>query len=262
MSVEKSDKRFASTLARGLTILRIFRPVDDGLSNLEISQRSGIPRPTVSRLTYTLCALGYLTHGKRHDKYRLGPAALALGNIAAASFDFVHTATPIMQDLADSTGTLIAVAIQDDGGMLLAKTWRPAGSPPIWMDAGYRMPMDGSSCGKAFLGALSPKEFQTYLARQGDANPDQVDALHDLHATARKELGALGFAMTSGEGRYTQAIHAAAVPFRPSEFAEPVAFLTGGPASALSDAHIRDVVGAELVSAVAELQSRIEQTAT
>ena len=73
---ESQDRRFATTLARGLSVLRAFRPSDDGLGNAEISERTGLPKSTVSRLTFTLQSLGYLTHAGRHDLYRPGPALL------------------------------------------------------------------------------------------------------------------------------------------------------------------------------------------
>ena len=58
-----TDRRFATTLSRGLSVLRAFRPSDDGLGNAEIAARTGLPKSTVSRLTYTLQALGYLPGG-------------------------------------------------------------------------------------------------------------------------------------------------------------------------------------------------------
>ena len=76
----EKDRRFASTLARGLSVLRAFRASDDGLSHMEIVQRTGLPNATVSRLTFTLGELGYLSHAGKNDRYRLGPAALVLGN--------------------------------------------------------------------------------------------------------------------------------------------------------------------------------------
>ena len=42
-----NDPRFATTLARGLSVLRAFRVTDDGLSNAEIAQRTGAPLGTV-----------------------------------------------------------------------------------------------------------------------------------------------------------------------------------------------------------------------
>jgi len=55
----EGDRQFATTLARGLEVLRCFTPLEPLLGNKEISVRTGLPKPTVSRLTYTLTKLGY-----------------------------------------------------------------------------------------------------------------------------------------------------------------------------------------------------------
>ena len=126
---DTTDRRFATTLARGLMVLRAFRASDDGLGNAEIAERTGIPKSTVSRLTFTLQTLGYLTHARRHDRYRPGPALLALGNVAQASISFVDLAGPIMQRLADETGTLSLLLVRDEIKLLIVKTCAPGGCP-------------------------------------------------------------------------------------------------------------------------------------
>ena len=42
------DRQFATTLARGLDILRCFTPEEPFLGNKELSERTGLPRPTTS----------------------------------------------------------------------------------------------------------------------------------------------------------------------------------------------------------------------
>jgi len=248
----KDDKRYANTLARGLSVLRAFRPTDNGLGNLEISERTGLPRSTVSRLTFTLCALGYLTHGRHHDKYRLGPAALALGNIAAASFGFIETATPIMQKLADETKTLIGVAIQDDGKMLMVKTWRPAKSATIWLNVGYRMPVLTSSSGAAYLGALNEDERNKLMALlPGDEARDCLE----LWNRAQDCLLSEGYVYLAGPDRFSQSVAALATPYRPSEFSEPVAFLSGAASTDLTEARMKTSVGPQLAHAVDQLRN-------
>jgi len=246
----KEDKRFANTLARGLSVLRAFGPNDDGLGNLEISERTGLPRSTVSRLTFTLCALGYLTHGRHHEKYRLGPAALALGNIAGASFGFVETATPLLQRLADETMTLLGVAIQDDGKMLIVKTWRPKNSTTTWLNVGYRMPMLTSSSGAAFLGALSRAELSRLTAGMG---ADERSAYEKARGSYQSALLTDGYAFVQGEQRYNQSINAIAAPYRPSEFGEPVVIFSGARDQDLGDERIRGEHGPALASALQEL---------
>ncbi len=76
----EGDRKFVVALARGLDVLRCFRARDGFLTNQEIAERTGLPKPTVTRLTYTLCQLGYLQQNPqtrkiparaRHDHARL-----------------------------------------------------------------------------------------------------------------------------------------------------------------------------------------------
>ena len=57
---QEEDRQFVTALARGLELLRCFTPSESALSNLDLAKKSGLPRPTVSRLTHTLARLGYL----------------------------------------------------------------------------------------------------------------------------------------------------------------------------------------------------------
>ncbi|WP_245999350.1 helix-turn-helix domain-containing protein [Paracoccus methylarcula] len=56
----EGDRNFVTAIARGFEVLRCFRLDETTLTNQEIAGRTGLPKPTVSRLTYTLCKLGYL----------------------------------------------------------------------------------------------------------------------------------------------------------------------------------------------------------
>src|SRR5882672_3568574 len=96
-----ADRKFVTALARGLEVLRAFTSTDGLLGNGEIAERAGLPKPTVSRLTYTLTKLGYLSHVDRLAKYQLAPAALALGYTALANIRIRQLARTHMQELAD-----------------------------------------------------------------------------------------------------------------------------------------------------------------
>ncbi|HEX7055108.1 MAG TPA: helix-turn-helix domain-containing protein, partial [Burkholderiales bacterium] len=97
----EGDRQFATTLARGLEVLRCFTPLEPLLGNKEISVRTGLPKPTVSRLTYTLTKLGYLRHNMRLGKYQLGSAVLSIGYPLLASMNVRQAARPLMKELAD-----------------------------------------------------------------------------------------------------------------------------------------------------------------
>src|SRR5262249_61699916 len=63
------DRKFVGALGRGLDVLRCFGPRDRWLANQEIAARTGLARPTVSRLVYTPTQPGFLRppHARRDD---------------------------------------------------------------------------------------------------------------------------------------------------------------------------------------------------
>ena len=107
--VGKQDRHFVTALSRGLDVLSCFRSGSRLLGNQDISERCRLPKSTVSRLTYTLTKLGYLHYVKESGKYRLGTATLALGSAVLGRFEVRDLARPLMQELADSTGTTVSL---------------------------------------------------------------------------------------------------------------------------------------------------------
>src|SRR6476659_9511252 len=89
-----TDRSFVVALSRGLDVLRAFHPNDGLLGNQEIAARTNLPKPTISRLTYTLTKLGYLTPVPRFEKYQLAPSAMSLGYAALANLGVRHCPRP------------------------------------------------------------------------------------------------------------------------------------------------------------------------
>ncbi len=256
---QPDDRRFATTLARGLSVLRAFRPSDDGLGNAELAERTGLPRSTVSRMTFTLQALGYLTHARHHDRYRPGPALLVLGNTAATAIGFVDMAGPLMQRLADETGTLALLLVRDGAKMLVVRTWRPRAVASLWLEVGHRLPLNGSSSGQAMLAALPSAGFARVTAEaNGDRGltPERAAA---IRAEAGGQLLSQGFAIADPASYFAPHIHAVAAPFHPRDLTEPVIFTCGAPPDMLSVGRMRDEVGPALRAAVTELERMIGQ---
>ena len=252
------DRRFATTLARGLSVLRAFRADDDGLGNAELASRTGLPRSTVSRLTFTLRALGYLEHARGDDRYRPGPVLLSLGNVAAGAIPFVDAAAPLMQRVADDTGTLAVLGVRDGEKLLLVRAWRPRGVASLWLEVGHRVPVRGSSSGHALLAALTDAAFARVLDALGDAALDPAEAM-----CARREglagLDAEGFVVADPKTYFTPNIHAAAVPFHARELAEPVVFTCGATPRDLPLERLRREVGPALRASVDALAAATGQ---
>src|SRR3982075_2477701 len=108
-----ADRSFFVALFPGPDVLRAFRPHDGLLGNQEIAARTNLPKPTVSRLTYTLTKLGYLTPVPRFEKYQLAPSAMALGYAALANLGVRHLSESFRNQLMRETGAAVAVGGRD-----------------------------------------------------------------------------------------------------------------------------------------------------
>ena len=243
MSGDTTDRKFANTLARGLAVLRAFRASDSGLTHAQIADRTGLPKPTVSRLTYTLCELGYLSHG--------GPSAIALGSVASVAVNFLDLVSDAMQELADKTGTLLLVAVRDDEKMMLVRTWRPQNASTIWLEPGHRIPVFGSSSGMAVVASLGEERFEQ-LTPEAD--------MRRFRAEGYSQLIEQGFAYASEGTRYASTINAVSVPYFAEEFGEPVSFTAGAMPHDLPDSRIVQEVGPALRELVRALEQRTGRT--
>lgn len=238
-----SERKFANTLARGLTVLRAFRISDDGLTHSQLVERTGLAPATVTRLSYTLCETGYLS--QRAGLFRLGPATLALASVAYAGTSFVDLADAPMKALADRTRMLVLMAVQDGASMSFVKTWRPAGVASIWLEPGNRVPIAKSSTGQAFVAALSPDRFETL-------DPDP--ALRDQRRQGFRQLTAQGFTFVSGVERFSDTVHAVARPYYAGDLGAPVVFVAGATPADLTDERIVAEVGPALRDVVIDLE--------
>src|SRR5690348_6073241 len=116
------DAAFATTLAKGLVVLEAFTAGTAILGNMELSARTGLPRPTVARLTHTLAELGYLRYDRDLAKYRLGARALRMARPLLASMQFRQAARPLMQDLAESVRGTVSIGLLDGTAAIYVET--------------------------------------------------------------------------------------------------------------------------------------------
>ena len=65
------DTQLVGSVVRALRLLNAFQSGDGPLGNAELAERTGLTKPTVSRLAYTLVRCGYLTYNPRYRVYEL-----------------------------------------------------------------------------------------------------------------------------------------------------------------------------------------------
>jgi DNA-binding IclR family transcriptional regulator len=197
--VPGNDRKFVVALARGLEVLRVFTPSDGLLGNQEISTRTGLPKATVTRLTYTLTLLGYLSHIERLGKYQLAPAALALGYSTLANMRIRQIARPHMQALANYSGGSVALGSRDRLNLLYVEHCRAKSTVMLRLDVGARIPIATTAMGRALIAAVPEKEREFLMRhiakREGKAWPKVRAGIE----RAVKDLAARGFTLSVGE---------------------------------------------------------------
>lgn len=233
-----------TALARGLQILRAFGPGDDFLGNAELARRTGIPRPTISRLTSTLTTLGYLRYSERMEKYQLGPGVLALGFRFLASMSIRDIAQPFMQKLADDTDCLVALGTEDGEYMTYIEACHGSGPLVVRMEIGSRIPVVTSAIGRAYVAGLPEERRKRYLEqlkrRLGAENWAATEAMLE---EGRKQYEEWGYCVALGD--WERDVHGVAVPLILPD-GEVMAINCGGLAQRLTDRVIHEHLGPRL----------------
>lgn len=150
------DKQFATTLARGLELLHCFTPECPILGNGEMASMLGLPKATISRLSYTLLCLGYLATTEYYGKYRLGPATLSLGYPLLAQYTLRRSARPLMHKLATTLGCSVSIGIRDRYSMVYIEVVRGSRGLVYSHDIGSTHPLLGTAMGRAYLLGCTP----------------------------------------------------------------------------------------------------------
>ncbi|MGH8765125.1 MAG: IclR family transcriptional regulator [Burkholderiales bacterium] len=250
----EGDRQFATTLARGLEVLRCFTPMEPMLGNKEISVRTGLPKPTVSRLTYTLTKLGYLRHNMRLGKYQLGSAVLSIGYPLLASMSIRQIAQPFMKELADYSNGSVNMGIRDRLNMVYVEACR-SGNLSTLPDIGTAIPIAQSVIGRAFLYACTPQEREAVLNQMKVKEPENLRKYQASISKSLEEIRTRGFCNATGEFR--REVNAVGVPMRRTVDGEIITFNCGVPSFALKKGQIEDDIGPRLVAMVRNIEAAV-----
>jgi DNA-binding IclR family transcriptional regulator len=253
---EAKDRRFVNSLARGLDVLRCFRPGDAGLGNMEIARRTGLPKPTISRLTFTLTQLGYLTCSERDGAYRLGPGVLALGYAALSGLDIRERARPFLQELSNAVDATVALGVRDRLEAVYLEVCRGPAPVTLRIDIGTRNPLPPTAMGRALLAGL-PADERASLMRQVESHTADRAAYETLARgveRAVRDVAERGFCMSVGEWRPD--VNAVGVPLVARD-RSVYGLICGGPAFRLPREKLEQECGPPLAALVKRIAAAV-----
>ncbi|MCY1211138.1 beta-ketoadipate pathway transcriptional regulator, PcaR/PcaU/PobR family [compost metagenome] len=216
-----TDRQFATNLARGLDVLRAFTPGSPVLGNQDIVARTGLPKATVSRLTYTLSLLGFLSRVPGNQKYRLGAGVLALAYPMLAGLAIRQIARPYMEAIARETGCTVNLGMRERLTVVYVDSCRVDPGNVYQPDIGSTRPLLSTSIGRAVLLACGPEERAAVLNRLRVEDAERFEREQPMWMAEQAHYAAHGYCLSRGEWRTD--IHAIAVPIRQSLHEDPFA---------------------------------------
>jgi IclR family transcriptional regulator, pca regulon regulatory protein len=242
---------FVQSLDRGLAVIRAFGPDRERLSLSEVARVTGLTRAATRRFLLTLVQLGYVRNDGR--EFSLRPRVLELGYAYLSGLALPEIAAPHLEELVARIRESSSISVLDGDHIVYVARVPTKRIMTVAISVGTRFPAYATSMGRVLLAAMSPEDFEHYLAR---AN---LDALTGRTVTDRKalrgvvsEVARQGYAIVDQE--LEEGLRAIAVPIHGKGGLVTAAVNVSAHASRVSMTAMRT----ELLPALQETARRIE----
>jgi DNA-binding IclR family transcriptional regulator len=195
MATDESDESrpMMTALSRGIDILQCFTPAERELDSRELMVRTGLPRPTVFRITNTLCQLGLLHYSEARQVFRPTIRLLTLAAPVLSHLAVRQAARPLLRELADfSTGQAL-LCVGEGADLVIAETALAPNADSIRLELGTQFSLTHTASGLAYLSVLPREQRDNYLKIYG-----KEDEKHSrIFANAFKDLEVKGYCVAS-----------------------------------------------------------------
>ena len=124
-------------LDKALRTLMLFTPERPAWGVTEAASEVGMPKSTVHRILRVLQQHAFLSQDAESRRYRLGVAALELGQRAHDGLQLRSIARPIMERVATASGATVLLQVVSSEGSPLLNDEPPQGIPEGLEDDGY-----------------------------------------------------------------------------------------------------------------------------
>ena len=211
MARRDASPDFIEALARGLDVIRAFRPHQPVMSLTAVAAAAGLARPTARRVLLTLEQLGYVRPAG--GGFELTPRVLELGMTYVLSRSLWEVARPHLECLVSRTQESSSIAQLDGPDIVYVARVAVPKIIALAVTIGTRFPAMPTSLGKVLLAALPPGAAEQVLAepsRSGITARWQPGP--DERAAELSEVRARGWSLT--DEQLAAGIRSVAAPLR------------------------------------------------
>ena len=220
---------------RALTILEILTEHAEGLSMIEIAERSKVPNNSVYRIAMTLCDRGYLERSAETRRYRLTRKFLGLAFPAVHCRNIVELSLEAMQRLRDVIEESVFLAVRAEcEGVVLAQV--PSPHPiRLMVEAGTRFELHSSAPGKVML-AFLPESDRAQLLESLPLTSQTARTITAIQPLTQElsQVRQCGYALDVGES--FDGVHCVAAPIFDEHGQLLASIWASGPSTRLPEA--------------------------
>lgn len=184
-------------LMRGLDSLQQLNR-HNGATVTDIAKAVGLPRTTAYRVLETLCVSGYAVRDLSDDRYRLTTKVRSLSDGYDDESWVQEIAKPMLNKLADDVVWPLALSTLSGMSMLVRETTDR--DSPLALErysAGLRVPVLGSSSGRAYLAFCSDEQREVLLEvlQKSDRAEDKISRDRQMVERILADVRRNGFAV-------------------------------------------------------------------
>jgi len=152
-------------LFRSLIILSSFAPDNREWGTVELSQKLGFHKATVSRILLTLSRHGFLSQNPRTRKFTLGAEVMRLSSALRQSLknNIVQVAKPFVDELRDRIKETVILELLSRNGSFMAYVAEGPRMVRLAGSIGDPVPIHAAAGGKAILAFLSQERKESLL---------------------------------------------------------------------------------------------------
>jgi DNA-binding IclR family transcriptional regulator len=243
-------------VSRAFDVLRCFEGHEARLGNLEISNRCGLPRSTVSRLTHTLTRMGQLVYLPRDQKYRIGPSAVAMSTSMMKGLQLRNLIRLRLQDVADRLPGTVGFVIPDRFHLVYLEYARAANALGLYETTGSRIAMASTAAGHAYTAALAPEVGDAFLAEMEREGLDGAKLLRPRIENNRRFLREHGYVVACG--LWSPHINGLAVPLWSPQYQTFVVVTIGLLAAMFDEKRLHREVAPQMIELGAAVAGLLE----
>jgi DNA-binding IclR family transcriptional regulator len=229
---EAGEGDVIQVVSRAFDVLRCFEGHEARLGNLEISNRCGLPRSTVSRLTHTLTRMGQLVYLPRDQKYRIGPSAVAMSASMMKGAQLRSMIRQRLQEVAEQLPGTVGFVVPDRFHLVYLQFARSATALGLHEGTGSRISMASTAAGAAYTAALAPEIGDAFIADMEREASEAAKILRPRIEANRQMLRERGYVVACG--LWSPHINGLAVPIWSPQY-QTFVVITIGLLSAMYD---------------------------